>query len=147
MSCGGIAVKIDLLRGASVLGFVLAIAGCAASAGPPPIPTGAACDACGMDIRDLHFACERKSDGAWRRYDSVECLVRDGGAAAPEVFLADYDRATLHPVDSMWVVRGDLPSPMGGGYAAFQSRAVADSVAAATKGRVDRLPAFAQSAR
>ena len=121
-------------------------AGCAPrSAGPPPIAPGTECHACGMEIGDLHFACERRVEGEWRRYDAVECLIRDGGAAAPEVFLADYDRATLHAADSMWVVRGNLPSPMGGGYAAFRERAAADSIAAVTAGRVDRLPAYAAS--
>ena len=36
----------------------------------------------------------------------------------------------------MWVVRGNFPSPMGGGYAAFRERAAADSIAALHPDRV-----------
>lgn len=123
-----------------VLGFAL---GCAPASGPPPIARGASCDACGMTIADLAFACERRVEGAWRVYDSIECLLREPGADA---YLADYDTRTLHDVDSMWVVRGSFPSPMGGGYAAFLERASADDVAARTSGRVARLASFAEGA-
>jgi hypothetical protein len=123
-------------------------AGCARSPGPPPIRLGSACAGCGMEVRDLRFACERESAGGWRAYDAIECLIRDAGSgatgapAAGGVWLADYDRQTLHPADSLWVVRGSFPSPMGGGFAAFLSRAAADSIASATQGRVARLAAW-----
>jgi nitrous oxide reductase accessory protein NosL len=132
---------------ALALPTLLAGAGCA-PAGPPPIAAGAPCGFCGMGIEDRRFACERPVGGRWRPYDSIECLLRDaarapGGAA----FLADYDQAALHAAESLWVVRGDFPSPMGGGLAAFLDRAAADRVAAATRGRVGRLAAFADSLR
>lgn len=122
--------------------------GCAASSGPPPIAIGISCAACGMEVRDLHFACERRTDGGWRVYDAIECLVRDpGNAAAPrpdrgDTWLADYDTQTLHAADSLWVVRGAFASPMGGGLAAFRDRAAADSIAIMTGGRVGRLATF-----
>ena len=122
-------------------------AGCAGSGGPPPIAIGTPCAACGMEVRDLRFACERKAAGAWRVYDAIECLMRDAGSAATPAgagaaWLADYDARTLHAADSVWVVRGAFASPMGGGFAAFGDRASADSVAAMTSGRVERLATF-----
>lgn len=125
-------------------------AGCARGQGPPAIRLGAACASCGMEVHDLHFACERGGTGSWRVYDAIECLMRDAGAtpeASHEVWLADYDRQTLHPADSLWVVRGSFPSPMGGGFAAFLARAAADSVAAATEGRVERLATWIAAQR
>jgi hypothetical protein len=126
---------------------VLLATGCARSSAPPPIAPGTPCAACGMEVQDLRFACEREIGGSWRVYDAIECLVRDAGAAAArpatgDTWLADYDTQRLHAADSVWVVRGDFPSPMGGGFAAFRERAAADSIAAMTSGRVDRLAAF-----
>jgi hypothetical protein len=107
-----------------------------------------------MEVRDLRFACERDAGKRWRVYDSIECLIRDAAAApaAPvagaigprpdAVWLSDYDHQALHASDSLWVVRGEFASPMGGGFAAFLDLAAADSIAAATRGRVDRLAAF-----
>ena len=148
----------------SLLAALLLSAGCAGAGGPPPIVVGTPCAACGMDVRDLRFACERdaaspagtararppRTARAWRVFDSIECLLRDAasgtpGAGAPgmaRAWLADYDRRTLHAADSMWVVQGEFASPMGGGFAAFLDQAAADSVAAVTRGRVDRLVSF-----
>jgi len=116
-------------------------AGCSAPSGPPAIRLGSPCAGCGMTIEDLRFACERRAGSQWRAYDSIECLLRDGGVAA--AFLADYDTRTLHAADSLWVVEGSFPSPMGGGLAAFAARAAADTIAARTAGRVARLADFA----
>lgn len=113
----------------------LAIAGCAVAAYPPAIPPGSACAACGMSIADAHFATEQRTGGTWRIYDSIECLLREPGVEG-EAFLSDYDTSTLHAADSMWIVQGRLDSPMGGGLAAFRSRAQAEEVAAATAGVV-----------
>jgi nitrous oxide reductase accessory protein NosL len=122
----------------------LLAAGCRSSAGPPAIHAGTPCVTCGMEVRDLRFACERGLDRTWRVYDAIECLIRDttGSVPASDAWLADYDTQSLRPADSVWVVRGDFPSPMGGGFAAFGERAAADSVAGMTSGRVDRLAAF-----
>jgi nitrous oxide reductase accessory protein NosL len=129
----------------AALAAFLTAAGCASPGVPPPIARGTPCAACGMEVQDLRFACQRRAGRAWRVYDAIECLLRDArsgdGAAAP-AWLADYDRQTLHEADSMWVVQGEFPSPMGGGLAAFLARAAAESVAATTRGRVDRLGAF-----
>jgi hypothetical protein len=136
---------------AVVAALALSIAGCARPAGPPTIALGTPCVACGMEVRDLRFACERDAGDRWRVYDSIECLIRDAAAAPAEAvrgprfgaaWLSDYDRQTLHAADSLWVVRGEFASPMGGGFAAFLDLAAADSIAAATRGRVDRLAAF-----
>ncbi len=133
---------------ALIAAFLLG-AGCGGSSGPPAIAIGTRCATCGMEARDLHFACERRSAGAWRVYDAIECLMRDADDAATatpsgtgETWLADYDTRSLHAADSVWVVRGAFASPMGGGLAAFLNRATADSTAAVTNGRVDRLATF-----
>jgi nitrous oxide reductase accessory protein NosL len=129
---------------AAALTALLTAAGCASPGVPPPVARGTPCVACGMSVQDLRFACQRRVGRAWRVYDAIECLLRDaqGDGAIASAWLADYDRQTLHEADSMWVVRGEFPSPMGGGLAAFRTRAAAESVAAATRGRVDRLGAF-----
>ncbi len=125
------------------LSLALVTTDCGRRAGPLPIARGTPCATCGMKADDLAFACERQVGRGWRVYDAIECLIGDavetpGGAA----FLADYDTETLHAADSLWVVKGSFPTPMGGGYAAFLARAAADSIATRTAGRVDRLAAF-----
>ena len=130
-------------RGVCLLAALGLLAGCAPAAGPPAIVAGAACATCGMEVRDLRFACERSDGERWRVYDSIECLIADAGAGTGgPAFLADYDRQALHRADSLWVVKGEFASPMGGGYAAFLDLAAADSIATATRGRVDRGTAF-----
>jgi len=128
-----------------LLVVLLAAAGCAPTGdGPPPIRRGAACAACGMDIVDLKFASTRSVDRAWRAYDSIECLITDRTrAAGGEAWLADYETKALLPEAEAWVLRGDFPSPMGGGLAAFADRAAADSLAVATHGTVLRLATLA----
>jgi hypothetical protein len=97
-----------------------------------------------MDIEDLRFGCTCSVEGHWRSYDSIECLIRDAGAhPGGTAWLADYDTRALHPADSLWVVKGEFPSPMSGGFAAFARRASADSVAAETNGTVDRFSGWA----
>jgi len=117
--------------------------GCAAE-GRPRVSLGDRCAACSMDIADLRFAAARQVGGRWRAYDAIECLIRDA-AAAPggPAWLSDYDSRTLHPADSMWVVKGEFPSPMSGGFAAFSERAAAEQVATETRGRVDTFAAWA----
>jgi nitrous oxide reductase accessory protein NosL len=133
-----LATRAGLLAVAT--GLALAAPGCARPSGPPTIRLGTVCDGCGMEVQDLRFACERRAGKDWRVYDSIECLMRDGGPAATlEAWLPDYDAMALHAADSMWVAHGPFPSPMGGGYASFLSRAAADSLVATTGGTVARL--------
>jgi len=94
-----------------------------------------------MEISDLRFACEKSVGRGWRIFDSIECLLRDPNAGSS--VLTDYDSRLLHSADSLWVVHGAFPSPMGGGYAAFLDRAAADTVAAQAQGEVGRLVRFA----
>jgi hypothetical protein len=101
-----------------------------------------------MSIRDTHFACVRGSNGRYRQYDSIECLLRDGAARAGEsIFLPDYDLRQLCPADSVWVVQGSFPTPMGGGFAAFAEERSARDVGTRTHGRVGRLHQFLGSAK
>ncbi len=132
--CAGVAAGLLLLAAA---------AGCARRAGPPAIADGTPCAACGMPVHDYHFACELEKAGGWRVYDSIECLLRDAGPAPPAgMYLSDYDRRALHRADSLWIVKGSFPTPMGGGLAAFLDRASAEAVAKQTSGRVGRLIEF-----
>jgi len=57
------------------------------------------------------------------------------------------DRAQLCLADTVWVVQGSFPTPMGGGFAAFATEASARDVGARTKGRVGRLHEFIGRAR
>ena len=112
------------------------LAGCSsATDGPVPIARGTQCNVCGMGIQNMRYACERSATDGMHMYDSIECLLRDSEAKGA-AWLADYDTQALHAVDSMWIVQGDIPSPMGGGLAAFLERAVADEVATQTSGVV-----------
>lgn len=136
------------LLGVVCLAAALALGGCRAGDGPPPIDPHAACAKCGMTASDLHLACEARAGRAWHTYDSIECALRDTRVTAvAELYLADYDAQTLHRADSMWVVRGHFPTPMGGGYAAFATRQGADDLAAETHGTVDRVGAFVAQER
>ena len=119
--------------------FVLLLgigSGCAG--GPPKIADGTRCTHCSMTIAERRFACARQSDKGVLAYDSIECLLVEQKAGERD-WLSDYDTRTLHPADSMWVVRGSFPTPMGGGYAAFVDRRAADDVAAHTNGSVARF--------
>ena len=128
--------------GISLCLLVLTLAACAPGAGPRPITAGTACATCGMAIQDLRFACEDRRDGRHRFYDAIECLVR-AGPGAQAVWLADYDTRTLLPADSVWVVQADIPSPMGGGLAAFRERAAAEEIARERRGHVGRFAEIA----
>jgi len=119
---------------------LIPLAGCARTGGTPRVDFGAPCAACGMTVQDPHFACVRRDGNSERQYDSIECLLHDGRPApGEEIFLADYDRSALLPAESLWVVKGTFPSPMGGGLAAFSALGSAREVASRTKGRVARL--------
>jgi len=120
----------------AVFVLLIVLAGCAS--GPPRIAKGTPCARCGMAVAELRFACESRREGAWRTFDSIECLIADRKEAEP-AWLTDYDTRTLHAADSMWVVHGSFPSPMGGGYAAFLDPAAARDIAARTHGSVARL--------
>jgi nitrous oxide reductase accessory protein NosL len=119
------------------------VVGCGRDTVPHEVRAGTPCAVCGMAAEDLRFACERRVEGRWRVYDSIECLLREGGESA-DVYLADYDTMVLHPAATMWIVQGSFETPMGGGLAAFSERARADEVARATAGVVDRLERFAR---
>ena len=67
---------------------------------------------------------------------------KSSSTAAGPAWLSDYDQSTLHAADSMWVVRGRLESPMGGGFAAFLDSAAAAAVAVERSGRTGRLTDF-----
>ena len=117
---------------------LLAAAGCVRQLGPVPIRIGTPCAFCGMEVQDLSFACETMDGGKARIYDSIECLLRDDTARARPTYLPDYDSRSLHEADSLWIVKGSFPTPMGGGVAAFLRHDAADEVALRAHGIVGR---------
>jgi len=133
-------------RLAPVLLLALALTGCTRADAPPAIARGAVCASCDMQVGDPRWACERRVNGKWRVYDSIECLIADQDGSGP-AWLTDWDQRALHPADSLWIVHGDLPGPMGGGYAAFRDRASAEEVAAARHGQVIRFADAVSAAR
>jgi len=139
-----------------ILPFVLVtigvVGGCSRRDGPPSIRIGAPCETCGMSVEERRFACVRRAEDRDHRYDSIECLILDERFASEpfasgSLFLADYDDGALRPADSVWVVKGDFPSPMGGGLAAFASLEGARDVMARTRGQVGRLDEIARVVR
>lgn len=130
----------DRARSLAVVSVIAAalLAGCARR-GAPPISPDAECATCGMNTSAPRFACERRDGKRWRVFDSIECMVRDSADVdARDAWLPDYDQARLHRADSLWIVKGHLSTPMGGGLVAFLDRASADSIAAASQGHVAR---------
>lgn len=105
----------------------------------PRVAFGTPCAACSMTITDARFACVRQDGARWKSFDSIECLLHDGRPAEVGVRLADYDMRRLVPVDSLWIVHGDFPTPMGGGLAAFARREAAEQVANETHGTLHRF--------
>jgi nitrous oxide reductase accessory protein NosL len=134
--------RLTAILGAALLA---GLSGCGSAT--PRVALHDPCATCSMEIADLRFGCARLAGGRWRTYDSIECLIRDAGTPPVTAWLADYDTRTLRPADSLWVVKGEFPSPMGGGFAAFANRASADSVASLTRGRVDRFAAWLSESR
>jgi nitrous oxide reductase accessory protein NosL len=121
--------------------LALGAAGCDRHEGPVPIRLGTPCSSCGMEIQDLSFACEVARPGSVRVYDSIECLLRDAPVRGAVPYLADYDSRSLHPADSLWIVKGRFPSPMGGGLASFTRLEAAEEVAQRSHGHVGRWSA------
>jgi len=131
------------LRLAALGAAAIVAGGCAKSAGPPAIPPDALCVRCSMEASSARFACEWHSGKEWKICDSIECLMRDCGPTAPtSLWLPDYDQRALHRADSLWIVKGDLNTPMGGGLVAFVDHASAEAVAASSHGRVGRWGDF-----
>jgi hypothetical protein len=102
------------------------LAGCAGkdAAGPPPLAVGTdACAACGMIVKDPHYAGAAREEGRVLAYDAIECLVRArrqaGGTVSDAIWVADHTTGVLHPQSAVTIVQGGYPSPMGGGFAAF----------------------------
>jgi nitrous oxide reductase accessory protein NosL len=131
-----------------MLALALAVvAGCSREPGSPRIRVGEPCATCGMAVQKVRFAGLVRGEDEDRQYDSIECLVKDAASAAGRAYLADYDQGGLYAAESLWVVKGDFPTPMGGGLAAFASFESAREVAEQTHGSVIRLADLAREAR
>ncbi len=133
----------DLMRIAPLALLVIAC-GCKSDAQGPSINVGkAVCESCGMTVQDARFAAVVKDGSTVHTYDSIECLLKHrrtaGDASAAGIWIMDFDTQTLQPASSVTIVKGDFPSPMGGGYAAFADAAQARAQAEAHQGRVGTL--------
>ena len=132
-----------------VLALVLVLvvtAGCSREPGPPRIEIGEPCATCGMAVQEIRFAGLLRDEDGDHQYDSIECLVKDVAGREARVYLVDYDRGTLHAAESVWIVKGDFPTPMGGGLAAFASIEGAREVADRTNGRIMQLADLSKEA-
>lgn len=137
-----------MIRSARAIGAALALAlvmgaGCSRESGPPRIEIGKPCVTCGMAVQEIRFAGLLRGEKGDRQFDSIECLLKDAASRDARAYLADYDGGGLHAAESVWVVKGDFPTPMGGGLAAFASIESAQDVAAQTHGKVLRLAQLA----
>jgi hypothetical protein len=99
-----------------------------------------------MAVQEVRFAGLLRNGDGDRQFDSIECLVKDSNFRSARIYLADYDQGDLHAAESLWVVKGDFPTPMGGGLAAFASVESAREVAERTQGRVGRFAELAAGA-
>ena len=127
-----------------LLAMLLIVNGCRSNAQDPSIQMGmAVCATCGMTINDARFAALVQEGETVRTYDSIECLLKDrralGKATAQGVWMMDFDTHTLYPSSTVTIVKGDFPSPMGGGYAAFTDLARARAEAESHNGRLGTL--------
>lgn len=112
-------------------------------AAPQPTKYGVdVCPYCSMTVADLRFAAQVVTvTGVVHTYDAIECLADHLSGHGPtppevaEVYLADYlasQREAVSYVDAAEAVilhHPRLRSPMGGGLAAFSSRADAEAFA------------------
>ena len=135
----------DLMRGALLTVLMIGGAtGCRSNAQGPSIQVGkAVCETCGMTVNDARFAALAEDRSTVHTYDSIECLLKgrraSGETSAEGIWIMDFDTQTLRPASAVTIVKGDFPSPMGGGYAAFADLAQARATAEAHNGRLGTL--------
>lgn len=132
-------MSASVIRLVAALAAVSVLAGCGPRDDRPvPIPEGALCARCGMEIHDRRLACEVVSSGKARFFDSIECLRDDPASQGPRAhpYLTDYDDGSLRSLSEVFIVHGNFPTPMGGGLAAFRDSLAAQRVARETQGQV-----------
>lgn len=135
-----------MIRTPALVLALVVTAGCSREPGPPRIEIGEPCATCGMAVQEIRFAGLLRDEDGDHQYDSIECLVKDVAGREARVYLVDYDRGTLHAAESVWIVKGDFPTPMGGGLAAFASIEGAREVADRTNGRIMQLADLSKEA-
>ena len=133
------------LRGAMVVMMMfLLVSGCRSKADGPSIQMGkAVCETCGMTVNDARFAVLAEDGSTQHVYDSIECFLKgrreSGETSTSGIWIMDFDTQTLHPGAAVTIVKGDFPSPMGGGYAAFADASQARAQAEAHGGQLGTL--------
>jgi hypothetical protein len=133
-----------VLAGMCVAFLLGALAGCRSKTQGPSIDMGKAqCETCGMTVNDARFAVLAEDGSAQHVYDSIECFLKgrreSGETSAEGVWIMDFETQTLHPGAAVTIVKGDFPSPMGGGYAAFADASQAHAQAEAHGGQLGTL--------
>lgn len=121
------------MTGLLVVGISLALsvplAGCV-EPGPSPVHWGEdACHHCKMTLVEKGYAAQRvNAKGKVFKYDAIECLAGDLEQSpltpGERAYVSDRSRpdAVLMPAEEAFYLHGkDIPSPMGGGLAAFAS--------------------------
>lgn len=108
---------------------------------PPEIRYGLdACARCGMTIDDPRLAgAVRTPTGEVRRYDDIGEILADleeSGVEAAEIWLRDFEDESWIRASDAFLVRSDLPTPMGSGLAAFATRSAAQRLAASRHGEL-----------
>lgn len=119
---------------ATVLAITLVLTGAGCDIGPQPIVAGDPCARCHMPVADERWGAELITrTGLTRKYDAIECLVRDlrdGVVAEAEIaslWVVPFDApGSLVPAEgAVYVHAGDLRSPMGLNLTAFTTGAAA----------------------
>jgi copper chaperone NosL len=131
------------VRAAAALLLVVWAGACASrAAGPPVIAIDrSTCSRCGMFISELaHAAAIRMPDGTDVLFDDIGCLTAAARALAQDnLAFWFHDAEDGKWIDSgtpVFVMSASLRTPMGGGIAAYRSRAAADRFAQSHAGRV-----------
>lgn len=120
--------------------MLLALQSC--SAGPQPIRYGReSCDFCKMTIMQKKFANEWVTDkGKVYHFDDVHCLLnfRKTDKSNGTAYINDFTekKELLTAGDLFFVKSLELNAPMGGHFAAFESKASADDFLKNNKGEI-----------
>ena len=120
--------------------MLLALQSC--SAGPEPIKYGSeSCDFCKMTIIQKKFASEWVTDkGKVYHFDDVHCLLsfRKTDKSNGTAYINDFtEKKELLTAGNLFFVKSlELNAPMGGHFAAFESKASADDFLKNNKGEI-----------
>jgi copper chaperone NosL len=125
--------------------MICCLAACDSGGKPRPINivwTEDSCDVCRMAVSDRKFAAELvKSDGTYKAYDDIGCLVDMARKSAPiprsAMYVLDFDAGGwLDAEAAHYLYSPDLPTPMSYGIGAFASAQAALEASKQWNGKV-----------